>query len=321
MRLTVLLILMNLVISMKCYGQKVTIDSIAQKYSADIDTSFIHSDGSWSLRTFLINKNQRFNIRSNGNQIKYSPTPHLGIGLGVNYSFLLLDIAASIGNKENSTDQFDLQGELIFKKHYASIILQSYKGFNVSSGNQTQFRDDIRSSAINLNYLYLLNSTKFSLGSTIKGTSIQKKSAGSFVLGSFIQAHNVRAPSDIIPKNNPAYSKLNGLTSYSLVGGGGTIGYAHVFVLSKRFFIFLSATTGLGLSTKTLVYNQQKTFDNSYWLFNLNYRFSFGYHHEKFYIIVNGGEGLLFSSIDNNYFTNLNQGKFKLVFGLKFHKN
>lgn len=305
-------------------------DNIEKYYKENVasrmDTSYVnYGVETWSIRAFPIFKDHSFQLKNSNAKLIYTPNNRYGLGFGVAYYPFLLDIGFNIkGNKEEITKRFDLQAKVLLRGHYIGLIVQDYKGFNVKSQELDNeiFRSDIRSSTINLTYLYVFNSKHISIGSMFSGLHQQKKNAGSFLLGGFFSFYRMEADSSIVPTElDYLFNELSGINGTNNIGGGIIGGYGQIFVFKHDLFLSINFLPGIGLIRKDVSTESGSHQPSSPWLYRLNLNFSFGYNGPKFYVIINVGDDISTTSLDFGNWGSLNTGKAKLILGYKFRKH
>lgn len=287
----------------------------------EVDTSYVNLDqGRFSIRTFIVFKNQSFRLLNNDYGLKYAPNNRFGVGVGFAYYPLLLDFALNLKLvKENASTRMDFQGQLLAKKTLFSAHLQNYNGFNVSGSNMPEslFRPDISSYAVGASALRILNANKISLRSVLSGGAEQKRSMGSFAMGGGINFNGLKADSSIIPSSQQAYfNEQAGITK--TFGFTATIqaGYVGVLVLPHGFFAYGSVTPGIGLSIKKI--NSSETyFPKNPLSMEIDFQFSLGYNDSKIYSTIGWVNQVSGSSLDFGNRIRGNTGRLKWVVGFK----
>lgn len=268
-----------------------------------IDTLFIDRDiHNWSIRLFTNYKEQRFRLSDNHSKLIYVPNNPAGIGIGLATKKVILDLAFNIKtNKEEPSDRFDMQGALTLEKHNIDFVFQRYKGFNVVNdrGVQEVFREDLSSSSISISYMYLFNSSQYSVSALKSGLSRQKKAALSFSLGGLFFMNNKSADSTIIPKELQAYfneeaqiQKLNGIGA-SIIGGVTTI-----VPLPFDFFISFSLIPGIGFMYKNIETESFSYTPSNPMLYSLDMTGVFGYNGHRIYVNITSKLGIYGSDLD-----------------------
>ena len=293
------------------------------KVPSFIDTLFIDRDlNNYSVRVFTNYKNSRFKFSSADEEILYEPGNPAGIGFGVGSRKLILDIAFNINPKDKEpTDRFDFQGTLMLNHHSIDFFLQSYHGYYLDYEDQEEFRGDISSFSTGINYLYLINSEKFSLTAMKSGLSRQKKAAASLGLGGFLYINQISADSTIVPPELvPEYDEEARLEKLLGIGAGLLVSLDAGIPIWKNFFAAVSFTPGIGLMYKSAVTESGSSHPGDPFIFQSNLSGIVGFNAKKLYINFNLGHIIYKTSLDFDYQIIYNTAHAKLALGYKFGK-
>lgn len=243
-------------------------------------------------------------------KLKYEPNGNTSIMLGFNYKWLGLGFNFSPGflNKDDEiygeSERFDAQFNIYTKSFGIDAHLQYYKGFYLKNPDnfidwQNDFypqQSDLESLSFGLSAYYFFNNKKFSYKAAFNRTQIQKKSAGSFILGTYVNANIVNSPGGFIPSELSdsllAYYNLDAYVTNSV---GVSCGYTYTLVFLKHFFINASLVPGFGYRSATF-----QTYDNDTKVKgsitgSLNARVALGYEGKHMY------SGLTFVSFVDSY--------------------
>jgi len=141
-------------------------------------------------------------------------------------------------------------------KQYISFNIQYYLNYNLN--NQAGFklqeeditdRPDLRTISFGLQYLYAINYTKSSLKAPFVLNEIQKKSAGSPIVGANFSLYVLNADSSLIPKSGvDVFDSRTRISDFSNMSFGINVGYTYSFIFKKHFFLTLSAIPGIHLN-------------------------------------------------------------------------
>ena len=127
--------------------------------------------------------------------LRYIPVRDLRLGIGIAYKYFAFDLNIGLGLEKNSVIEdyrsFDFRARLYTSKQYVSTFLQYYQGYRISDfdniaidpDSPEAIRNDVRSIHLGLEYMYAFNYTEFSLKAPFVFNELQRKSAGSFILG------------------------------------------------------------------------------------------------------------------------------------------
>lgn len=338
-----LAITLPLIASTNGNAQKLNPDSIMVKmedFGKSIlykkqDTSFITNyNNNFTLKLIGVNKINYFKVldRNINSSLRYRPDRRLNLGAGIAYKWFALDLAFNVGIDENSDFQnsnlFDFQGTIFNERQYISIGYQYYYGYQISKYSgippteypDTNLRDDIRTISMSIHYTFAFNYDKFSLKASFIQNELQRKSAGSFLVGAAFNMFNVVADSSIVPiqvqgsfNNNLQLTDLNS-TSLAV-----NFGYMYTFVWKEHFYITASLIPGVGFNMgdyqndsrqpyhthaflafgtmNTIGYNSKRVFGGAMFVTD-----AYNTRIEKEQIIVNG------------------HGKIRLFLGMRFWK-
>ena len=287
----------------------------------EVDSSFVNLEQNiFSIRTFLVFKSQSFKLSNEDYALRYEPNNRLGVGVGIAYYPVLLDVAINIKIfKENASERLDIQGELLYKRSLFTLYIQDYKGFNITGDQipEVEFRPDIKSFNTGLSYFQILNANKMSLRSVFAGGAEQKKSVGSFALGGATGFQWMRADSSIVPSAQKEYfndyALINEMLGFNVSIKGG---YSHVFVLPHGFFIFASLFPGIGISVQKIT-SIETYVPSDYLNLSLDFQVSFGYNGSKIYSTIGIVNHYSNTSLDFSNRMTSRIGRIKWVVGFK----
>ncbi len=256
------------------------------------------------LRVYGSNKFTRLTIGDYHykERLVYKPNSNYNVGVGFNYRWLGVNLGfrTPLINDDNDrlgkTKYFDLQAYMYLRKLTIDFYGQDYEGYYLANdglvssepvNNAPYFlRSDIQTRNLGANVEYLFNGDRFSYRAIYLQNERQLKSAGSFILGGGLHYHHTRAdssliPSDIIYANYADNEDYNRSGIASLVVNGG---YAHTFIIAKRFFVTGSALAGVGANYADLK-NEATNYRNTSVGLQLNgiARLGTGYNGDRYY--------------------------------------
>lgn len=237
-------------------------------------------------------------------RLKYETNDKYNVGIGFNYRFVGLNLIFTMPfvqkNEEHfgKTKFFDFQTFLYLRKLVIDLYYQDYRGYYLQNKDVVTTllpegdypkREDLHTTHIGMDAEYVFNNTKFSYRASFVQNEVQKKSAGSFVLGVGFHYLRTRADSSIVPSNstlkdfynNQAFNK----TGFSALGIN--FGYAYTLVLKKHFFATVAALGSAGASYGYIVddgtaYHRAKLTPHLGGIF----RFGCGYNAAQYYLGV-----------------------------------
>ena len=230
------------------------------------DTDYIE-DRSHQLQVHLYGK-QKFtdlnfmDIESNRTLI-YSPNDQLNVGLGFNWRFIGLGFAFNfrlINNDDDvygDTKRLDWQMNLFTKRSVMDLTFFLYRSFYIENpkavlnawkeGDPNYIRPDISMAGFGFSHIYVFNHERFSYKAAFLSNAIQKRSAGSFLLGGQFNFGGMASDSSFFPTNSnfSHYASLMAANRNSL---GLNLGYAYTLVLPWHTY----ASLGLNLTPSLL---------------------------------------------------------------------
>ncbi len=207
-----------------------------------------YEEPSWGIRAFAGEKYQNFDIiDGTGLTASFTPTSKNLAGIGYSHQYFNVDLGLRIQTPdENQTERFDLQTSALFKGHYMDLIAKRYKGFVVTIPGEANFRKDIISNVLGINYLKFMNRDAINI-KAIKSGRLTQKSKGSLAYGGFFSYNNIKADSAIVPIDQ-GFSPESLIELLKIGTAGLQLGYFHRLWLANRVYIFGAVITGLGLN-------------------------------------------------------------------------
>ncbi len=217
------------------------------------DTNYIKNHGDrFALKIVAVSKSNYFSIRDRkqSTNLRYRPELGINFGLGFSYKWLALDITFNVGLREDKkfTDSkaFDFQCRIFSSKQYIEGTLQYYYGYQMdhTSGLNTdiqeisKIREDIRTIHLGLQYLYAYNYGRFSLKAPFVFNEIQRKSAGSMIIGASFSFFIMDADSSVVPPEvMDQFDKKLYLRDFNVLSLGLNLGYMYSLVYREHFFL------------------------------------------------------------------------------------
>jgi hypothetical protein len=336
MKLPVILIGLFVTITLEAQHAK----PVPQRY----DTLYIRDlSEKLSARIYGVNKINSFGIidRDSGYSINYAPNSSLNLGLGVNYKWFGLGIAFNFplinndNDKYGKTKKIDLLTNLFTRSLAMDLYMQLYKGFYVENPdsyiNDWDFslpypqRSDIISASIVGSCLYAFNHRKYSPRAAFVQSDIQKKSAGSFLLGGYFSVFSVSADSAFIPYEIEINCNPDLCFNYTSVYGLGiTGGYTHTFVMWKRLYFSLTLIPGVGYQSFETGYDwQSETMHGSQVSGRLSARAAIVYNTDRSYAGITAIDDNYTGNTGRNQLNSMNYqvGVIRFFYGRRFNVN
>lgn len=302
-----------------------------------IDTNYINFfpyEG--TVYSYLINKNNNLkytNIERNYS-IYYYPNSWGSFGIGGSYKWLDLSLGLlSYGIKDEKiygkTSRIDIQSHLYPRNYIIDGFFQYYNSFYSNSyivtkdKNDIYVRSDISMAQAGGNLLRILKPDKFSPKAVFSQSEIQKKSVGTWVVGSKITVFAISSDSAFTPNSlDTIFTKDFKLLSFSSIMAGIQGGYMYNWK-KKHWLINISAIFGLGsqFQQKTLASQPNRSYPHATTGIITNIRLAVSYSKNRTYFI--------FSAITDNCQYPLNNyiridhifGRIDIVYGYRLFNN
>jgi len=174
---------------------------------------------------------------------------------------------------------------------------QYYKGYYNTNPNDFVDWDkdyfpkipDLQTFSFGLNAYYVFNHKKFSNKAAFTRTQIQHKSAGSIVLGYFLNYDDVESPNGFLPQEFP--DSIGGdfdIKSFRYFATGVSVGYMYTWVINKNFFLNVSLIPGFGYKDIKLKDNDGEGDVEKHPHAQLLVKGALGYENKNFYVGLTG---------------------------------
>ncbi len=232
-----------------------------------IDTNYIE-DLSDKLNLFLYGKTKykylHYSNLESGQAVDYSPNDRFNVGFGFSYKWMGIGIAFNLpfinddDDKYGKTDRLDMQMNVFARKFFIDLFLDYYQGFYVTNpGDVYEDHDEsmgypkhpeMVTADVGLSFVYIINNKKFSYRASFTQNEIQKRMAGSMLVGVIAYYSGTAADTSFIPLpliQDFAEHENYRFTEVEALSIGPVFGYAYNFVIAKRFLITISTLPGL----------------------------------------------------------------------------
>ncbi len=272
-----------------------------------------------------------------GKEILYSPNKQLNMGFGFNYKWLGIGIAFNLGFVNNDDDVFgktkrmDWQTNIYTNKAVFDFYLQNYRGHYIENpqdvfsgwknGDANYIRPDISSVSIGLSGMYVFNHEKFSYKAAFTQNAVQKKGAGSFLLGGSAFLQGIEGDSSIFPQGTD-FDSLPPVLAHSAFYFGVRTGYAYNFIIAKHFFASMSLSLELEVGKVANELEDKSVYVSWDPIIHIQPRMSFGYNKPKWYAGFSFVRDTYVEASDNEtsrYDFSFASGNFRIFAGMRFN--
>ena len=298
-RALVLFSFASILVLSQCFAQNVEFDIAS---TTDHDSLYIQTFPDFITGRFYFSRkftNLRFFDDVNNQGLNFEPNTTLNLGIGVTVKGFTLNLAygfdflnPDIG--QGKTKYLDLQSYTYTRNSVIDFYGQFYNGLYMENTatlipdweSEFYVRSDLRLRLFGLSYLHLFNGKKFSYAAPFVHNEVQKKSAGSFLLGGEVALVYATGDSTLISTliDEEFFVPLRGIREVAFFDFGPKGGYAHTFVFARYMFLTLSLNVRLGIGPTRYKFNDGT--DHAEWLVNpsADFRFGFGYNSPEWYL-------------------------------------
>lgn len=250
-----------------------------------------------AVRFYLSQKFTGLNLRvaEENHSFSYLPNTTRNAGFGITYKWATLNLAYGFSFLNNAkgrgkTKYLDLQSHQYLEKWNVDLFGQFYHGYYLPNYPdptiENYVRPDLRVHEIGGSAHYVFNHSRFSFRAAFLNTEIQKKSAGTFLLGANVFYGQIQSDSSLIPQDFQPPIRDN-IEDIWFMKMGPSAGYAHSFVFAKHLYLSLMLTFSFNAGSYES-YDGSKTAKDVFYSTDVAIKSSIGYSNDKMSI------GLLF---------------------------
>ncbi len=286
------------------------------------------------LRIYTITKSNSLTINNTtvGKSLVLKPNGQTNLGFGFNYKRFGLGLAiglpksADSNSKYGKTKRIDMQGSIYGNKMGGDGFFQLYEGYYNSNPNDfitwtsesLPQNPTMRILSFGLSGFYLFNNEKYSYRAAFVRDEVQKRSAGSFLLGLFANYDEAYTDNGFIPQDFPDSARVKiDLKEFATFAFGVTVGYAHNFVIKEKLVLGFAIIPGFGYQHINIVHLNDDTGIEDQPAGQLLTRIAAGYEFNKFYLGLTGS--INFRNLNfNPYEFQLETQQFRVIFGKRF---
>lgn len=189
-------------------------------------------------------------------KVTYKPNNPVGINIALSWKGTTLSFGYGFdfmrSKDKGKTKSTDFQYHYYGRKVLFDFFFQCYKGFYLEEDDDNKIdldqeialHPDLNIKQYGLFGQYIFNGNKFSSSAAFNQNQLQKKSSGSFLLGGGIYYSRVTGDSTIVFSDN-----TNRTENFQF---GISLGYSYSWIIKKRYFVSLSMSAGINLSSKNI---------------------------------------------------------------------
>ncbi|MDD4847241.1 MAG: DUF4421 family protein [Bacteroidales bacterium] len=262
--------------------------------------------------------------------VNYSDVPENIFGLGFNYKWIGLNLGYAFpflnpkSQKVKDNFKIDLQLQLLVKNWILEGSLHHLQGYylrKTSLGIDFDLDDNpkILFDALSINGIYVFNHTKFSYKAPFINNAIQKKSAGSLMMGASLYYYRFQTddnlfPNISLPENDTVFVKYNKVSSLNAFF---VVCYGYTFAFHKKWFLNLTCTPGIGLGNSIFAFGD-KEWNKQTPAFEVIGRTAFGYNTDRYFVCLSGYFLGIYKELPNGFNWNY-AGNLRLSVGIKLN--
>ncbi|MBX3102174.1 MAG: DUF4421 family protein [Bacteroidetes bacterium] len=183
-----------------------------------------------------------------------------GLGLGF---YLLPNEARNNPERYGYSRRLDLSLDFVRHRWCGAFVFNRTSGFYLPNPGAfevpvvdtlpPQLRPDMHAQMLAAEYMYVFNHRRYSLRAQLNQTNVQRKSAGSWLLKIQVGQSRVWADSSLIPPQvDSLFPSVSGFTQATFSNIHVSPGYAHTFVIARRFAISPFLLLGIGYQRQYL---------------------------------------------------------------------
>lgn len=243
-----------LLFAVKGFGQMKTLPQHDTTYYQSFQQDIIG-------RVFLSQKYTSVELKKGNDapRLRYKPNTNLNLGIGATYRNFTLNLAYGFGflnndDEKGKTKKLDLQARLYGRKWATDLYGQFYKDYyeyprgRGSADNKNYYlRPDLRVNLVGVSAYRILNYKRFTLHPAFTQDEIQKKSAGSILVGAQVYYGDVRGDSAIVPSQLASFYDRRAISKVKVFEIGPGVGYAYTQVLPYNLYLTGSFTLNVNL--------------------------------------------------------------------------
>lgn len=314
------------------FAQENTKDSAQHAYRSYRNTFITDKTQLLGISVFSRNRDNQMAIDGT-HRLTYYPNDVTAIGVRVQHKWLGVAIMYSPQflqpAAKGKTSEIDLHVYIYGRKHNIDAYYMNYTGFYIDNYRSNPvlksaypsfpLLPDLNLEGGGANYFYVLNHKRYSLRSSYLHNEIQKKSAGSFLMGASVNYLKFQNPTSVLPNELDSISEsTEKLQNGQFYVASLLPGYAHTFVI-KRFYFTLAPMIGVAFQYQNFNTENQTATSRRFSASARSIgRFGVGYNAEKFYIGLTGVTDSYNYRLSRGVRLEMQVSDARLIFGYRF---
>lgn len=226
------------------------------------------------------------------------PNGYATVGIGLDYKWLGLGASFSLNslNKDDEiygkTEKIDMQVNCYTRSFGIDGYFKYYKGFYLENpldfmewqNVQYPLLQDMETFAAGLSAYYFFNHKKFSFKAAYPRTQMQKKNAGSFISGAYLNYNIALSPGGFLPAELPD-SLIDDfdVDAFTNARIGISFGYTYTLLIRKKFFTNLALVPGFAYTKSEISRSLQNPNSFEGISASITFRLAMGYEGKHLY--------------------------------------
>lgn len=273
----------------------------------DLDTNYVESYyDDLIVRLYSANRNNfvHFIDVAEDLDLKYRPNDYFDLGAGINYKWFGLNIGSKIAKlsdddkRYGKTSTFGLQSYLYARRFTVDVMAMKTRGYYLQLENERveeqiarqeyYKRRDLRTKNVGVNLNYVMNHRRFSYKAAFKQNELQKKSAGSVIVGGGFYLLTVDADSAFVPReiDSNYFVDWRDLDAFKCYTINGNLEYAYSWVPVKNWIATGAYRLSLGMQKNIWHFDAIRSDRQIKMCRSGMIRLSAGHHFPDFYLGV-----------------------------------
>lgn len=229
-------------------------DKLVSAFADSPDSTYIDDlRGYFGTQLSVFVKNSSFSVDDLGNlsSLQYNCADSSGsVSCGISYKWLSFRLGCSMGlfNPNRIGRKYDISTQMYFPAVTLKFTGNVYQGYCLRNtrtlmpqwtDSSLYERPDIKTNALRVSADYYFNYREYSRKALTSQGELQKKSAGSFLVGTMLNRNVVKADSSLIPSmvSDTLFGYRTPMSGVRNLLVGIDFGYARTFVMPSKWFI------------------------------------------------------------------------------------
>lgn len=247
----------------------------------DIDTTYVERNRyNFTLMTQATSNFEFYRLSSSDYRISLAQHPDFRFGPYFGWRWLFFGWTFDVGNigrRHSQSTRFELSiytsmfgVDLIHRRTGSDFYLQSISGMGdeAKAYEGSDCGDYLKANVTGVNLYYVFNHRRFSNPAVYSQSTIQRRSAGSWLLGASVTSHDIRCDYSELPwdlfAQTPVEHRFDALERVKYLDVSLSGGYAYNWVPARHWCLGIAASPAIGYkrtSTETVIWKDEDSGD------------------------------------------------------------